>query len=355
MFILAILADHVLLRLSDFSDDPPIFITVRTRTREGAVSADSNVVRVPRTSLGNVSLNLDEMQYSTMGQFSQPLLPNQLQNPLKANGIVYGGEGTSNTGLLSMLPQQQQQQLLNQQLGAMSMSQPLMNLPISNQPITNLPINSSISNIAMPQQNLSMNQPIMYPQTSAATVSTALPNYVSRTVPGGDMTQPEFQQAGYNQFGDTFNQFGETQPVQFRNQPIRPHPHKLLGRQSTSALLQPNGSLSLPKYASMFEVSNFINSIFLQAIFVRDYIFVFFDLSRPQNLLKIKITRQNILNSLPSQSHRKCPSLKKSNFCFSSFTIQHYSLLLNASYSLNLVETAATTGPVLYLPPEVSL
>lgn len=41
--------DHVLLRLSDFVDDPPLFITVRTKTREGAISADSNVVRVPRS------------------------------------------------------------------------------------------------------------------------------------------------------------------------------------------------------------------------------------------------------------------------------------------------------------------
>lgn len=42
-------ADHVVLRLSDLSDDPPIFITVRTKTKEGAVSSDSNVARVPRT------------------------------------------------------------------------------------------------------------------------------------------------------------------------------------------------------------------------------------------------------------------------------------------------------------------
>ncbi|VDK85376.1 unnamed protein product [Litomosoides sigmodontis] len=34
--------------MSDFVDDPPIFITVRTRTKEGAVSSDSNVCRVPR-------------------------------------------------------------------------------------------------------------------------------------------------------------------------------------------------------------------------------------------------------------------------------------------------------------------
>ncbi|KAK6743398.1 hypothetical protein RB195_010574 [Necator americanus] len=49
-------ADHVLLRLADLSDDPPIFITVRTRTREGAVSCDSNVARVPRgPSFGAIS------------------------------------------------------------------------------------------------------------------------------------------------------------------------------------------------------------------------------------------------------------------------------------------------------------
>ncbi|KAL3090299.1 hypothetical protein niasHS_006751 [Heterodera schachtii] len=41
-------ADHVLLRLADLADDPPVFLTVRTRTREGAISADSNIVRVPR-------------------------------------------------------------------------------------------------------------------------------------------------------------------------------------------------------------------------------------------------------------------------------------------------------------------
>ncbi|VDN90250.1 unnamed protein product [Brugia pahangi] len=47
MFYLSV-TDHVLLRLSDFADDPPIFITVRTRTKEGSVSSDSNVCRVPR-------------------------------------------------------------------------------------------------------------------------------------------------------------------------------------------------------------------------------------------------------------------------------------------------------------------
>ncbi|VDO66904.1 unnamed protein product [Onchocerca flexuosa] len=49
-------ADHVLLRLSDFADDPPIFITVRTRTKEGSVSSDSNVCRVPRGLISTTEL-----------------------------------------------------------------------------------------------------------------------------------------------------------------------------------------------------------------------------------------------------------------------------------------------------------
>ncbi|CAK5060655.1 unnamed protein product [Meloidogyne enterolobii] len=48
-------ADHVLLRLSDFADDPPMFITVRTKTKEGNVSADSKVVRVPRGGNGTTN------------------------------------------------------------------------------------------------------------------------------------------------------------------------------------------------------------------------------------------------------------------------------------------------------------
>ncbi|VDK19008.1 unnamed protein product, partial [Anisakis simplex] len=67
-------ADHVLLRLADFADDPPIFITVRTRTREGAVSSDSNVSRVPR----GISLNLP----SSTIQRPTPLdLPTQMSVP----------------------------------------------------------------------------------------------------------------------------------------------------------------------------------------------------------------------------------------------------------------------------------
>lgn len=48
--------DHAVLRLQDLNDDPPLFITVKTKTREGAISSDSNVVRVPRTGAGGVIL-----------------------------------------------------------------------------------------------------------------------------------------------------------------------------------------------------------------------------------------------------------------------------------------------------------
>uniref|UniRef100_A0AAF5DIQ0 SH3 domain-containing protein n=1 Tax=Strongyloides stercoralis TaxID=6248 RepID=A0AAF5DIQ0_STRER len=41
-------ADHILLNIGDLLEDLPLFLTVRTKTKEGAVSADSNVVRVPR-------------------------------------------------------------------------------------------------------------------------------------------------------------------------------------------------------------------------------------------------------------------------------------------------------------------
>ncbi|OUC46735.1 hypothetical protein D917_07496 [Trichinella nativa] len=40
--------DHVLLKWADLSDDPPLFITVKATTREGAISADSNAVRLPK-------------------------------------------------------------------------------------------------------------------------------------------------------------------------------------------------------------------------------------------------------------------------------------------------------------------
>uniref|UniRef100_A0A0N5A5C3 RIMS-binding protein 2 n=1 Tax=Parastrongyloides trichosuri TaxID=131310 RepID=A0A0N5A5C3_PARTI len=47
-------ADHILLNIGDLLEDLPLFLTVRTKTKEGAVSADSNVVRVPR-NINNLS------------------------------------------------------------------------------------------------------------------------------------------------------------------------------------------------------------------------------------------------------------------------------------------------------------
>ncbi|GMS89392.1 hypothetical protein PENTCL1PPCAC_11567, partial [Pristionchus entomophagus] len=81
--------DHVVLRLADLSDDPPIFITVRTRTREGAVSSDSNVARVPRAGLSS-SLPYSGPLGSTVGQTRvvTPLAGVSLSatNPLSGQG-----------------------------------------------------------------------------------------------------------------------------------------------------------------------------------------------------------------------------------------------------------------------------
>uniref|UniRef100_A0AC34Q5L0 Uncharacterized protein n=1 Tax=Panagrolaimus sp. JU765 TaxID=591449 RepID=A0AC34Q5L0_9BILA len=91
-------ADHVLLRLADFADDPPIFITVRTRTREGTISADSNVVRVPRGVSGMNSNSLTEalqLPYSSIAvntATSGPLTSASLPNSLIGRPTQYQGQ-----------------------------------------------------------------------------------------------------------------------------------------------------------------------------------------------------------------------------------------------------------------------
>ncbi|CAL2035251.1 unnamed protein product [Caenorhabditis brenneri] len=65
-------ADHVVIRLSDLSDDPPIFITVRTKTKEGAVSSDSNVARVPRTQPTGLPPTVPPQQLITAGTAIDP-------------------------------------------------------------------------------------------------------------------------------------------------------------------------------------------------------------------------------------------------------------------------------------------
>ncbi|VDM42532.1 unnamed protein product [Toxocara canis] len=96
-----VVADHVLLRLADFADDPPIFITVRTRTREGAVSSDSNVSRVPRA----ISLNLPSgtiqrpTPLTNLNLTTQMSAPSSLVQPL--GSLAMPGAATQPTaGLL---------------------------------------------------------------------------------------------------------------------------------------------------------------------------------------------------------------------------------------------------------------
>ncbi|VDK81892.1 unnamed protein product [Onchocerca ochengi] len=81
--------NHVLLRLSDFADDPPIFITVRTRTKEGSVSSDSNVCRVPRGLISTTELT---NRTTTLG----------IQSPNPLN-LVTGG-GTRSSLIPSLVP-----------------------------------------------------------------------------------------------------------------------------------------------------------------------------------------------------------------------------------------------------------
>ncbi|CAD5221140.1 unnamed protein product [Bursaphelenchus xylophilus] len=220
----SVTADHVLLRLSDFSDDPPIFITVRTRTKEGAISADSNVVRVPRNVLGlpfgptTSTADLpDTMPYGVQKIPVYNPQPGQ-PPPVALNGVIgpcgyehnqniaVSGSVMHDGGLLTMMPQQ----------GATANCPPLNSHP-------------NYSSYNMPSHFTNQPQAILDPND---------PSNVS-----------VYQPAMF----DGFKQFQTETPITFRPQITRPHPHKLLGRQSTSALLQNNGSLSLPKYASMYE------------------------------------------------------------------------------------------------------
>uniref|UniRef100_A0A914KR06 RIMS-binding protein 2 n=1 Tax=Meloidogyne incognita TaxID=6306 RepID=A0A914KR06_MELIC len=92
-------ADHVLLRLSDFADDPPMFITVRTKTKEGNVSADSKVVRVPRS--GNGTTNERE---------GVVIMQNNSSLPYYSSEKNFSSPNKVPKGLLIIPPKQQQYQ-----------------------------------------------------------------------------------------------------------------------------------------------------------------------------------------------------------------------------------------------------
>lgn len=80
--------DHVVLRLSDFVDDPPLFITVRTKTKEGATSADSNVVRVPR-SLHVGAIGPPKGRLARYLASTATTLPSQVVSSYDKHGIQY--------------------------------------------------------------------------------------------------------------------------------------------------------------------------------------------------------------------------------------------------------------------------
>uniref|UniRef100_A0A8R1I092 SH3 domain-containing protein n=1 Tax=Caenorhabditis japonica TaxID=281687 RepID=A0A8R1I092_CAEJA len=96
-------ADHVVLRLSDLSDDPPIFITVRTKTKEGAVSSDSNVARVPRTQPSGPQIDpvsglplVDMTSSYPSYQQHNPMVANSMYVPLGSAGTLPGAAQMTN-------------------------------------------------------------------------------------------------------------------------------------------------------------------------------------------------------------------------------------------------------------------
>ncbi|CAG9540525.1 unnamed protein product, partial [Cercopithifilaria johnstoni] len=118
--------DHVLLRLSDFADDPPIFITVRTRTKEGAVSSDSNVCRIPRGITNNTELT---NHTTTLGMQSNPL---NLLQPIP----VTGGRSSMISSLLPM----------NVSGGVTTTTTPTTNLLQTSQGNANASVNNLMNN-----------------------------------------------------------------------------------------------------------------------------------------------------------------------------------------------------------------
>ena len=90
-----------MLRLSDFAHDPPIFITVRTRTREGAISSDSNVARVPR----GISVNTALATISQSAPISRTDFANQMNEQSYGVFGVSRSLGTGSAGGLLQLAQ----------------------------------------------------------------------------------------------------------------------------------------------------------------------------------------------------------------------------------------------------------
>ncbi|CEF67982.1 SH3 domain and Fibronectin, type III domain and Variant SH3 domain and Immunoglobulin-like fold domain-containing protein [Strongyloides ratti] len=166
-------ADHILLNIGDLLEDLPLFLTVRTKTKEGAVSADSNVVRVPRNintltqtqrHLFNSGKNLSgSLQYLdsripgtfllggqiTSGDNLNIGIGNSLQQPPTIDTAIIN-QGTS----FQQHQQQQQQQQQTKQQGIISGILTTTSLP-----------NSLI--YQQPQKQQSSNI-IQYPQSSVS-------------------------------------------------------------------------------------------------------------------------------------------------------------------------------------------
>ncbi|KAI6176928.1 hypothetical protein M3Y97_00851700 [Aphelenchoides bicaudatus] len=232
-------ADHILLRLADFADDPPIFITVRTKTKEGAVSADSNVVRVPRAGVTGFSNSFSGASTSALNNLAEAFkLTNALSNvPLASASLPTSLIGQTLPGA-DLNP--------NQQFSSMSMMPPNVLqgglLTTVAQPGTANPLNTAFlpqqSAIYFPQQATSSLAGTLAQDSNVYTTAAAQLNALA-------LQQYQQQQAGTQRISDTIYEPQQSimQPSMYPTQ----HPHKFLGRSNTSALLH-NGSV--PKYPS---------------------------------------------------------------------------------------------------------
>ncbi|KRX77963.1 Peripheral-type benzodiazepine receptor-associated protein 1 [Trichinella sp. T6] len=96
--------DHVLLKWADLSDDPPLFITVKAKTREGAISADSNAVRLPKPE--HKSPQTAKLIAVTSANEKTSLIPPAMNSYAEINSYNYytASPNTQNIRLSQTLP-----------------------------------------------------------------------------------------------------------------------------------------------------------------------------------------------------------------------------------------------------------
>ncbi|KAI6188109.1 hypothetical protein M3Y98_00318600 [Aphelenchoides besseyi] len=248
-------ADHVLLRLADFADDPPIFITVRTRTKEGVISADSNVVRVPRSSaLTNTITGVSTSALNSLTDpFKYGVIANTVPNaPLTTNSLPAAFIGSALPGVdfsAGQIP------AISAPLNVMQPPGLLTTLPQSTAQQTANPLNTAY---AFDQPALYLTQTGVNPLAGQLNASDPTTAYMLTAQPAQANIMTMQRGDNPNQWSVANNRriseslFGQ-HPLHSAHQVhATQHPHKFLGRSSTSALLH-NSATPLPKYASVLD------------------------------------------------------------------------------------------------------